>query len=93
MSYSERTFFFVHFEGEQSISIYNILFKPIIFRETAPTPSTRHFGITFCLRFNSQLLRTWWRESDVIFIKNCPGRQFFIHMDKKQIGSSLKPAT
>ena len=45
-------------------------------------------GIAFCLRFNSQLLCTWCRESDVIVIKNYSGRQFFIHinMDKVQIG-------
>ena len=89
MLYSERTFFFVHFEGESSISTYNIFFETIIFRETAPTPPTRHFGtasIASCLRFNSQLLCTWCRESDVILIKNGPGRNFVIHMDKIQIG-------
>ena len=76
MVYSERTFFVVHLEGESIISTYNVFFETIIFRETAPTPSTRHFGIAgiaYCLRFNSQLLCTWWRESDVIFITNCPG--------------------
>ena len=59
MLYSESTFFFVHFEGESFISTYNVFFETIIFRETAPTPPPRHFGIAgiaSCLRFNSQLL-------------------------------------
>ena len=47
MSYSERTFFCVHFEGEQSISTYNIFLKAIIFQETAPTPSIRHFRVQY----------------------------------------------